>query len=92
MLRIISANGFEPMEERTRDTNSRTVFGPGPVGPAENKFRMDPPSQHSALLANPGEQNNEDQGGQKHRDRHRVAFSQAWRPELDSQLVTDSLT
>ena len=35
MLVVLNANGFEPMEERTRDTNSRTVFGPGPVGPAE---------------------------------------------------------
>ena len=35
MLVVLNANGFEPMEERTRDTSSRTVFGPGPVGPAE---------------------------------------------------------
>ncbi len=31
---------FEPMEERTRDTNSRTVFGPGPVGPASARVQI----------------------------------------------------
>lgn len=27
----------EPLWERTRDTNSGTVFGAGPVGPAQNR-------------------------------------------------------
>jgi len=34
MPMVLNANGFEPMEKRASDTNSRTVFGPSPVGPA----------------------------------------------------------